>query len=66
MDVDKGIIQNVKIYGDFFGWGEVVDIEEVLTGIRYEKAALEEALKEVDIQHYFGNIEKDDFLQLLY
>ena len=66
LDVDKGIIQNVKIYGDFFGWGEVVDIEEELTGIRYEKAALEEALKEVDIQHYFGNIEKDDFLQLLY
>jgi lipoate-protein ligase A len=66
LDVDKGIIQNVKIYGDFFGWGEVTDIEEKLTGIRYEKAALEEALKEVDIKHYFGNIEKDDFLQLLY
>ena len=66
LDVDRGIIQNVKIYGDFFGWGEVADIEEKLKGIRYEKAALEEALKDVDIQHYFGNIEKDDFLQLLY
>ena len=66
LDVVKGIINDAKIYGDFFGWGEVADIEEKLKGIRYEKAALEEALKDVDIQHYFGNIERDAFLQLLY
>ena len=66
LDVVKGIINDAKIYGDFFGWGEVADIEEKLKGIRYEKAALEEALKDVDIQHYFGNIEKDGFIGLIY
>jgi lipoate-protein ligase A len=66
LDVEKGIIQNVKIYGDFFGWGDVVDIEEKLKGIRYEKTALKEALKDVDSKHYFGNIEKEDLLGLIY
>lgn len=66
LDVAKGVIKNVKIYGDFFGWGEVADIEQKLKGVRYEKAALEAALKDVDTQHYFGNIEKDEFIQLIY
>lgn len=66
LDVAKGVIKNAKIYGDFFGWGEVADIERKLINVRYEKAALEEALNDVDIQHYFGNIEKDEFIQLIY
>jgi len=66
LDVAKGNITDVKIYGDFFGWGEVADIEEKLKGVRYEKVALELALKDVDIQHYFGNIEKSEFIKLIY
>jgi lipoate---protein ligase len=66
LDVDKGVIQNVKIYGDFFGWGDIADIEAKLQGVRYEKAALDAALKEVDVKHYFGNIEKEDFLNMIY
>lgn len=66
LDIAKGIIQNVKIYGDFFGWGDVADIEEKLKGIRYEKTALKEALKDVDSKHYFGNIDKEDLLGLIY
>nr|WP_295975449.1 lipoate--protein ligase [uncultured Bacillus sp.] len=66
LDIEKGIIQNAKIYGDFFGWGDVSDIEEKLKGVRYEKAALAECLQSVDIKHYFGQIEKQDFLNLIY
>ncbi|WP_428909912.1 lipoate--protein ligase [Niallia sp. Krafla_26] len=66
LNVAKGIITNAKIYGDFFGWGEVADIEEKLKGTRYEKAALEEVLKDIDIPHYFGKIEKDEFIGVIY
>ncbi|WP_033829569.1 lipoate--protein ligase [Bacillus andreraoultii] len=66
LDVAQGIIENVKIFGDFFGWGDVAEIENKLTGVRYEKSELEEALKDVDIKHYFGNIEKEDFINLIY
>jgi len=66
LQVDKGIIQNVKIYGDFFGWGDVADIETKLKNVRYDKSALQDALKDVDIKYYFGNIEMEDFLNLIY
>src|SRR4051812_13613380 len=35
LEVNKGVIENCKIYGDFFGVGEVSEIEEKLTGTRY-------------------------------
>ncbi|KAB2330945.1 lipoate--protein ligase [Bacillus mesophilum] len=66
LNVNKGIIEECKIYGDFFGVGDVGEIEEKLTGQRYERAAIEEALKDTDIKHYFGNITMEDFLQLIY
>ena len=66
LEVNKGIIENCKIYGDFFGVGDVSDIENKLKGVRYEKSAIEDALKDVDLKHYFGNVEKSDLLNLIY
>ncbi|MBT2638964.1 lipoate--protein ligase [Bacillus sp. ISL-39] len=65
-EVNKGIIENCKIYGDFFGVGDVTEIEDKLTGLKYEKSQVADALKEVDIKHYFGNISKEDFINLIY
>lgn len=65
-EVNKGIIENCKIYGDFFGVGDVAVIEDKLTDIKYEKSQITSALEEVDIKHYFGNISKDDFINLIY
>ena len=36
LDVKKGFIENCKIYGDFFGLGEVEDIEQKLIGVRHD------------------------------
>jgi lipoate---protein ligase len=66
LEVQKGIIENCKIYGDFFGAGDVAEIEEKLIGKRYEKSEIEKALQDVDIKHYFGNIEKKEFINLIY
>ncbi|GAM15062.1 lipoate--protein ligase [Mesobacillus selenatarsenatis] len=65
-EVNKGIIENCKIYGDFFGVGDVTEIEDKLTGIKYEKSQIAGALEAVDIKHYFGNISKEDFINLIY
>lgn len=66
LNVKKGIIEECKIYGDFFGIGEVEDIEEKLKGVQYNREAIEKALEDVDIQHYLGRINKDDFIKLVY
>lgn len=65
MDVEDGLIQRMKIYGDFFGVGEVSDIEARLQGVRYEEQAIREALADMDINHYLGNISAEDFIGLV-
>jgi lipoate---protein ligase len=66
LDVDKGIIENCKIYGDFFGVGDVSEIENKLKHVRYEKSEVEAALKDVDTTYYFGNVSKEEFINLIY
>ncbi|MRH44163.1 lipoate--protein ligase [Aquibacillus halophilus] len=66
LDVEKGIIKNCKIYGDFFGVGDVNVIEESLANVRYERQAIEEALSDLDVPHYLGKISKEDFINLIY
>ncbi|MGG5303175.1 lipoyltransferase and lipoate-protein ligase A [Enterococcus pernyi] len=66
LNVSEGIIEDVKIFGDFFGLGDIKDVEQVLTGIKYDKATLQEAVETIDIKKYFGAIEAQDLLELLY
>ncbi|AMM92089.1 lipoate--protein ligase [Peribacillus simplex] len=66
LEVNRGIIEHCKIYGDFFGVGEVADIEQKLTGSRYEKKAISNVLDEIDVRHYFGNVTKEEILALIY
>lgn len=65
MNLKDGHIQEIKIYGDFFGVGDVADIENALRGIRYEESEVVKALETLDVKHYFGNLEKEDFIGLL-
>lgn len=66
MDIKEGHIKEIKIYGDFFGIGDVSDIENILRGSRYEINEIRSKLNDIDIKHYFGNLDKDDFIQLIF
>lgn len=66
MNVSEGEIKEIKIFGDFFGLGEISDVENALRGIKYEKAAIIEAVEKIDVKKYFGNIETEDLSNLLY
>jgi lipoate-protein ligase A len=66
LHIVKGIIQESKIFGDFFGVGDVSDIEGKLNGIRYDREEIEKVLEDIDLTHYFGNVTRQEFLDLLY
>ena len=66
LQVDKGIIKDVIIFGDFFGVGEVEVITEKLKGIQYNRESMNKALSDLDISKYLGGITRDEFLQLVY
>lgn len=66
IDVQEGRVSGLRIFGDFIGSAEVSRLEELLRGVRYEPEDLAEALAGVDIKEYFGAVEKEEFLELLY
>ncbi|UTR09310.1 lipoate--protein ligase [Evansella sp. LMS18] len=66
LNISKGTIQECKIYGDFFGMGDVSDVQDMLTGIKYEKNAIHQALQEMDMTYYFGRIPKEGLTELIY
>ncbi len=66
IDVDQGIIQGVKIYGDYSGRRDVGELETRLTGLRFDQEAIEEALHDHDIFDYFGPISLADFVKLFF
>ncbi|MEC0092792.1 lipoate--protein ligase [Paenibacillus macquariensis] len=66
MNINEGRIHDIKIYGDFFGVGDVIDIENALHDKRYEEAEVREALSNLDMKHYFGNLTLDEFVGLVF
>ena len=66
IDVAEGRIQGLKIFGSFTGRQSIDRLENLLLGVRYDPDALATALEEEDIRPYFGNLEKEAFLNLLF
>ena len=65
LEVEEGRITKAKIYGDFFGKGNVRDVEEKLIGVRVKEEDLLEALGSIDLAFYFGNVEAKELVDLI-
>lgn len=65
LHVVNGIIKNCKIYGDFFGKGDVNELEKILQGVKYDKDEINKGLQDVTIGEYLGRITKEEFIKLL-
>ncbi|EKB58367.1 lipoate--protein ligase [Falseniella ignava] len=65
-NVRQGKMQDVRIYGDFFGLGNISDVEAKLEGVKYERQAVIEALKDVDVVHYFGKTTVEEIVELIF
>ncbi|HSJ38772.1 MAG TPA: lipoate--protein ligase [Planococcus sp. (in: firmicutes)] len=66
LQVENGLVEDAKIFGDFFGVGDVSELEHSITGVKYERSALDEAIAEIDIPKLLGGITKEEFLKLIY
>lgn len=66
LHVVKGRIENCKVYGDFFGKGDIKDLEDKLRGAKYDKSEINELLENVSIDEYLGRITKEEFMKCLF
>ena len=60
-----GNIREIKIYGDFFGVGDIADVEKRLTGIPYRRDVISAAFADIDTALYFGGIAAKDLIDQL-
>lgn len=64
--VDNGHIQSVKIYGDFLGTKDIVDVEKALANTRFEKEAVRQKLAPLNLDEYLLKITVDNVLDCLF
>jgi len=65
LNVNRGVIESVKIYGDFFALQELEGVETVLQGVHYEREALKAVLSDELIGSTFKDLSAQAFIDLL-
>ena len=66
MDVEKGIIKKVKIFGDFFNEKDIAEIEEALEGTVHDEKAIRTVFGRFSIGEYFRNMSEDDLVEAMF
>ncbi len=66
LDVEKSIIQKVKIFGDFFNQKDTEEIENALAGVAHDEDSIREALSRFKIEEYFNNMTIEDIIEAMF
>lgn len=61
--VKKGVIEEVKIYGDFFSTQGIDSIEAALLNIPHQEQAIRKALAPFQINEHFKNVTEDNLIE---
>lgn len=62
-NVIESKIQDIKIYGDFFGIEDVAAVEDVLRGVKYEREDVLKALQTINLGRYFAGITDEEIAE---
>lgn len=65
LNVSRGLIQEIKIYGDFFGIKEISELEQLLRGKKHREGELSAALGEIVPDDYISGMKREELLGLL-
>ena len=64
-DIQKGIICDIRFYGDFFSEKDPQDLVSQLIGIKFDKESISNILKNINLYKYFNNVSPEEINQLL-
>ena len=66
MNIEKGIIQDVKFYGDFFNELDILDVEKKLQGKKHEEGSIRNTFSDIPFNKYFHNISVDELISAMF
>ncbi|HDP54902.1 MAG TPA: lipoate--protein ligase family protein, partial [Bacteroidetes bacterium] len=62
LNVKKGVIKDIRIFGDFFHKHDIDDVQNSLVGVKHEREAILHTLSQFDFNSYFKNIKVEEFV----
>ncbi|MCK9480077.1 MAG: lipoate--protein ligase [Firmicutes bacterium] len=65
MDIKDGIIEDIKIFGDFFTQKGVDGLADILKGTPHEYESLSKIISNVEIDAYISGLKKEEFLSCM-
>lgn len=64
MDVQNARIKAIRLWGDFFGNGEISELETAMTGLALD-GSMKDTLEKLNISHYMSGISPENLCELL-
>ncbi|KNZ42699.1 lipoate--protein ligase [Acetobacterium bakii] len=65
LQVDKGIIKEISFFGDYFGNGEIQELEALFVGIKPNEESLIPLLKEIELEYYINGLDSKTLIDLI-
>ncbi len=62
LNVRKGQIADIKVFGDFFGNRDIGELESALTGLPHRETEISNALSRLPLGEFFGAVELEELL----
>lgn len=66
MNVEKGIITDLEIFGDYFLNHDITPVKEALIGKAHREEVILETLREVESSAYFSNISEEELVKAFF
>jgi len=65
MRVNEGVIQSIRIMGDYFGDGEIEDLENRLVNVKLNEQAVHNALEAVEVGFFIHGMTVEELVQII-
>ena len=65
LNVEKGLIEDIKIFGDYFYLRNTDELESLLKGAEYSRDAVDDILSRIDMSEFFINISREEIRSLI-
>ena len=64
LSTEGGVIKDCRISGDFFGNGDMAELEKKLTGVRLDAESIRESLEDFELSYYINGMIAKEFCRL--
>jgi lipoate-protein ligase A len=66
LDVKKGLIHDIRIFGDFFNTRDIEEIYDLLKGMPHDPEKIIWQLRDIPLGEYFHGIDSEEFIKGLF